>query len=155
MALYSPDFSVSSNSPADLFHRGSPSPPVSDFSPSHSPLLISHASFQTPCSCLSPLHFVLLAHRFLRASSTMTWHHDSPLSAPPFQDFPFFIPGNSLPTLTRYNLPGLGHCSYSPVVRCQAQGFDFSHPRPPALGVELLGLLRPGKFKYVEKDSEL
>lgn len=27
--------------------------------------------------------------------------------------------------------------------------------RPPALGVELLGLLRPGKFEYVEEDSEL
>lgn len=106
--------------------------------------------------------FVLLAHRFLRASPTVTWRilHfklllskicSFPLGIAP-TPVPFFLPANSLPILTRYNLPGLGHCSY-PVGWCQTQGFDFSPP-PFPWGLSSLELLRPGKLKYVEEDSE-
>lgn len=96
--------------------------------------------FQTPVLVSPRFTFVLLAHRFLRASPTVTWcslHFKLLLSKTCFfplgiapTPVPFFLPANSLPILTRYNLPGLGHCSY-PEGRCQTQGFDFSRPTPP------------------------
>lgn len=92
----------------------------------------------------------------------MTWHilHfelllsktcSFPLGIAP-TSVPFFLPANSLPILTRYNLPDLGHCSY-PVGRCQIQGFDFIPLNLP-WGPSSSELLRLRKFKYVE-DSEL